>query len=182
MRICRLEHNHEQELIEEIRKGAIFVYPTDTIYGIGCNALNRESVRRIREMKGATHPFSVIAPSKKWIEENLRMRHGNFLKKFPCGYTLIFEKRKGEFLKDCSPSKTLGVRIPKHEFAKLIQKAGVPFVTTSVNISGKRPIKKTSSIPKHFLKHIDFVIDDGVLDNPPSRIFDLTGEKPKKIR
>jgi len=182
MRICRLEDCQEKELVEEIRKGGIFIYPTDTVYGLGCNALKRKSVLKIRKMKKTSHPFSVIAPTKQWIQEHLQVRHQSFLKKLPGRYTLIFEKRNKGFLREASGADTLGVRIPNNDFAKLVRKAGVPFVTTSVNVSGKRPIKRISRIPKTFLKDIDFVINDGTLNNPPSRIFDLTGEKPKRRR
>lgn len=181
MRICRLL-GHEKELLEEIKKGSIFVYPTDTLYGLGCSALSKESVQKIRRMKGTEHPFSVIAPSKKWIEENMVIIHRSYLKKLPGKYTLILKKKKKGFLKDACAKESLGVRIPNHRFTSLIKNAGVPFITTSVNISGKKPMKKVSEIPETFLKDIDFVIEAGTLNRSPSEVYDLTGEKPRKLR
>ena len=60
---------NETEIIDFIRKGKIFIYPTDTIYGLGCDALNEKSVEKIKEIKkrDKDKPLSVIAPSKKWI-------------------------------------------------------------------------------------------------------------------
>jgi L-threonylcarbamoyladenylate synthase len=172
----------EGEIIREIKKGSLFVYGTDTVYGLGCNAYKSGSVLRIRKLKKSKKPFSVIAPSKKWIFENLKVRHRSFLKKLPGKYTLIFEKRERRFLNSCSGTGKLGVRIPDHEFTKIIRKAGVPFVTTSANISGRKPIRRISEIPKPLERGIDFAVDSGVLDRPPSRIFDLSGKKAKRIR
>lgn len=182
MRICRLDDWNPEELIEHIQKGSIIIYPTDTIYGIGCNALKPKSVRLIRKLKKTDHPFSVIAPSKGWVNEHAKIRHRSYLTKLPGRYTFIVEKRKPRFLKDCAPGATLGVRIPRHPFTTLVQKAGVPFVTTSANISGKRPIKRIARIPHSFLRHIAVVVNDGTLDKKASTIFDLTTTPPKRIR
>ena len=58
-------------LMEDIWQGKIFLHPTDTIYGIGCNALLLEAVKKVREIKQRYEaPFSVIAPSREWIREN----------------------------------------------------------------------------------------------------------------
>ena len=182
MEILKIRTLDKKRIVPEIQKGSIFIYPTDTLYGIGCNALKKESVEKIRTLKNTDHPFSVIAPSKKWIHENLRLKHTEFLEKLPGPYTLIFEKKKKDFLKECSETGKLGIRIPDHIFTALIQKSGVPFVTTSANVSGHPPIKKISELPLAFKENIDFAIDGGPATNQPSTIFDLTGETPKKIR
>ena len=54
----------------KIEEGSIFIHPTDTIYGIGCDATNKEAVRKIRDIKQSKQPFSVIAPGKQWILDN----------------------------------------------------------------------------------------------------------------
>ncbi|MFH1977997.1 MAG: L-threonylcarbamoyladenylate synthase [Candidatus Aenigmatarchaeota archaeon] len=169
-----------EKIIEHVKDGSVFVYPTDTIYGIGCNALEPESVERIRKIKKSKKPFSVIAPSKTWIKENLEMRQMEYLEKLPGPYTLVL-KKKQNFLNHVSDNNNLGVRIPEHPFTSIIQKAGVPFVTTSVNVTGKSPITSVDGVPKEILNKIDFLVDSGVLDNKPSTIIDLTSE-PRIIR
>ncbi|MFH0973384.1 MAG: Sua5/YciO/YrdC/YwlC family protein, partial [Candidatus Micrarchaeota archaeon] len=84
----------EKEIARAIRSGAVIVYPTDTVYGVGCDARCAAAVRRIRALKGRSFakPFSVIAPNKKWIQENcaLSPQAAEFLaKKMPEPYTMI---------------------------------------------------------------------------------------------
>jgi len=167
------------KMIEEIRTGSIFVYPTDTIYGLGCNGMISGSVRKIRQIKRTDHPLSVIAPSTDWILGNLVVESKKALEVLPGPYTLIFRKKEPFFLREVSPLPTLGVRIPAHPITKIIREIGVPFVTPSANLYGKKPITKPSQAK---FKGVNFVIDGGVLENPPSIVIDLSGEEEKVIR
>jgi L-threonylcarbamoyladenylate synthase len=168
------------EMIEGMRTGAIFVYPTDTIYGIGCNALLSDSVKKIRKIRKADHPFSVIAPSTEWILRNLIVESRKSLEVLPGPYTLIFRKREPFFLNEVSSLPTLGVRIPAHPISRIVREIGIPFVTTSANLSKKLPIKKASEAKK--FRGVNYIIDGGTLANPPSMVIDLSGEEEKVIR
>ena len=173
--------------IEEIKKGKIFIYPTDTIYGIGCNALNSRAVLKIREIKNReTKPFSIIAPSKKWILKNCFVDNlaKKWLDKLPGAYTLILRlKNKEVIAKEVNNnSDTLGVRIPANLFAEFISEINIPFITTSVNLSGEKPINSLEDLKEEMKKSVDYFIDDGELKNPPSKIIDLAQEKEIIIR
>jgi len=168
-------------VISLISRGGVFIYPTDTVYGIGCNAEMAAPVQRIRALKRTQHPFSVIAPSMDWIKENMVINHPEYLDKLPGPYTLILQKKR-HILRDVSRLDTLGIRIPAHPFTKVIQEAGFPFVTTSANVSGQDVLRGPDDIPEELKNRIDVIIDAGVLDNPPSTVFDLTGEEVKTIR
>jgi len=181
MQILQLKSLKPLKIKKEILDNKIFIYPTDTIYGIGCNALNKEAVECIRKLKKSNNPFSVIVPSKQWIYRYCYAKK-NYVEKLPGPFTFIFKMRKSVFPKSVTMGKkTIGVRIPDHIFTKLVQKAGVPFITTSVNESGKDPIKEIKNIPRSIKKKVDFIIDAGVLDNKPSTVIDLT-KKIAKIR
>lgn len=182
MKVIKLDMAKEKPLIRSIIKGSILIYPTDTIYGLGCNALMEDSVKRIREVKKSNKPFSIIAPSKRWIYNNLYAK-SSYIEKLPGPFTYILKtRRKGIVSKEVTSSSTLGVRIPDHRFIEIIQKANVPFVTTSVNVSGKKPATSIKEIPKQILANVDIVIDAGVIKGNPSTVIDLTSKVAKIIR
>lgn len=157
-----------EEIKSKIIDGAVFIYPTDTIYGIGCNALNDKAVRRIREIKvREDKPFSVIAPSKEWIKRNCYV--GNELDKLPGAYTLILKlKNKNGISKNVSNLNTLGVRIPDHWFSKMVEELGIPIVTTSVNKSGEKFMTCLDDLNSDI--KVDFVIYEGKKEGKPSEI------------
>ncbi|HTY43787.1 MAG TPA: L-threonylcarbamoyladenylate synthase [Patescibacteria group bacterium] len=166
-------------LKKQILAGKIFIYPTDTVYGIGCNALNKESVREIREIKKRDEkPFSVIAPSFKWIEDNCII-DTELRKYLPGPYTIILKKKDKNFLSHVSEKETIGIRIPDNEFTKRIQEAGVPFITTSVNFSGEKPANNIEEIPKEILEKVNFIFNSGELSGKPSTLI-IEGKEIKR--
>lgn len=149
----------------------IFIYPTDTIYGIGCNAENKKLVQKIREIKGRDNkPFSVIAPSIKWILENFETSEEEIKKYLPGPYTLLLKKKDLDFLKEISENELVGVRIPNCEFTKKLQDSGKPIVTTSVNLSGQPFATKISEVEVSILNSVDQVFDIGELNGNPSTL------------
>ena len=169
------------EIVKAIVSGKVFIYPTDTVYGLGCDATNGRAVSRIKDIKKSRGPFSVIAPGKEWILDNCIITSHSMLKKLPGPYTFIL-KMKGKAISTEVSVKTVGVRIPDHPFTEIVSEAGVPFVTTSVNMSGETPVWTTKGLPDHIERKVDIAVHDDILNNPPSTIYDLTGKKAKKIR
>jgi len=160
------------DFVEDIKHGAIFIYPTDTIYGLGCDATNSGSVNKIRELKyrDGDKPMSVIAPSVDWIKEHCEVTDDMIKKYLPGPYTLILKKKDVNFMKDVAPKDTLGVRIPDCEFTRLVERAGVPFITTSVNFAGEPFAVKISDIDAEILDAAEIVIGVGQLDGRPSTL------------
>lgn len=164
---------NKSKLFKELSSGAVFIYPTDTIYGIGCDATNESAVNRIRELKQRdSKPFSVIVPSKDWIRENCVIldKAAEWLKKLPGAYTFILPLRKQAVSKSVS-EKNIGVRIPAHWISEFVAGYGRPVVTTSVNLSG-RP--SASSLLEFEKFSVDFVIFEGDKLGKPSTVVDLT--------
>ena len=180
-------------LIDEIREGNIFVYPTDTIYGIGCQADNNMAVKKIFELKKRENkPFLIIAPSKEWIFENCEIdktQKDYINSKLPGQVSFILKLKKSSVENNIiSPEllcggDTIGIRIPDCKFTDLISKLNKPFVTTSVNISGEPSALSIEEIPKDIFEKVDYIVNSNEkMSGKSSSIFDLTNGSVNKIR
>jgi tRNA threonylcarbamoyl adenosine modification protein (Sua5/YciO/YrdC/YwlC family) len=176
----------DRELAGLLSSGAVIVYPTDTIYGIGCTALDERTVKRLRAIKGrGSKPFSIIAPGKAWIRGNCLVSRAaaGYLKKLPGPYTLILPLKRKCVAPSVAPdSKALGVRIPKHWFASVVAEAGVPFVTTSVNPAGAPHMTSVEDADAGVLAKADYLVYEGPKRGKPSRVIDFTGASPRVKR
>lgn len=168
------------DIKEQILQGKIFIYPTDTLYGIGCDATNKESVEKIKEIKSRDKdkPLSIIAPSKQWITENCIV-DVDLDKYLPGAYTLILKKKDPNFLKWVSDNDSLGIRIPDNDFCKKVQQTGRPFITTTVNLSGKPFATKISDISQEIKEQVDHIMDIGELSGRPSTLI-IDGKEIKR--
>lgn len=171
----------KEELFEEIINGALFIYPTDTIYGIGCDATNNDAVNRLRALKiRYNRPFSVIAPSKKWIEENCVVgeKEQAWLKKLPGSYTLIMKLKNKDAIAPETNNRlgTLGIRIPQHWFSKIVAELETPIVTTSANFVGEDYMTSLDNLNEKIKTKMKFIIYEGEKKGHPSSIVDLTKE------
>ena len=180
MRILNFEELNleKHSIIDAIIRGDVFIHPTDTIYGIGCNAELSSAVRKVRQLKArATNPFSVIAPSLQWIYENcIVTKEGEeWLSRLPGPYTLIFKLKRNCIAKEVNPGlKTLGIRIPGHWIRKIVAEANVPVVTTSVNRANEAYMTSLEDLDPAIKGGIDFVLYEGKKESKPSKIIDLT--------
>jgi L-threonylcarbamoyladenylate synthase len=154
---------------KHILSGKIFIYPTDTVYGLGCNAEDKKTVEKIKQIKkrDKDKPLSIIAPSKEWIKKHcvIDVKLNKYL---PGPYTLILRKKDPDFLNYVSPTEFIGVRIPTCPFSLQVSKAKVPFISTSVNFAGEPFATSIKEIPKQILKKADIIIDKGKLNGQPS--------------
>ncbi|HLC66564.1 MAG TPA: L-threonylcarbamoyladenylate synthase [Candidatus Nanoarchaeia archaeon] len=175
----------ETRRLTQIADGALFIYPTDTIYGIGCDATNQIAVMKIRELKQRPdNPFSIIAPNKAWIPQHCHLTPlaTEWLAKLPGPYTLILEKHRDAVAPAVTAKPTLGIRIPNHWIAEIAEKLGKPIVTTSVNISGQESLTDLQQLPQSFKTTLAFAIDEGPLRGMPSRVIDVSSDEVRVLR
>lgn len=177
----------KKEILGRIKRGLIFIYPTDTIYGIGCDSTNYRAVARIRAAKKRDKKqFSVIVPSKKWINENCIVNNlaGKWINKLPGAYTLILRlKNKKAVAKNVNlGSDKLGVRIPKNWSALIAKEINKPIISTSANITNEPYMTGLRDLNPYVKEHVDLVIYEGVKRARPSKIVDLTGSKAVVIK
>jgi len=164
---------------QEIEQGAIFIHPTDTIYGIGCDATNSEAVTKIRQAKQRkTQPFSIIAPSSKWVRENCEITPEieKWIEKLPGPYTIIVKlKNSSSIAKEVIPNKkTLGIRRPDHWISELATEMNKPIVTTSANIVGHGFMTNLDNLNPSIKGKTSFILYEGEKKGKPSSIIDLT--------
>ena len=172
----KLRHS---EFLNKIRKGALFVHPTDTIYGISCDATNEESVKKIREVKGRmTNPFSIWVPSIEWIRKNCQVNKNaeEWLEKLPGQYTLILKlKNKDVVAKEVIPGiDAIGVRLPDHWFSAIVRDLNKPIITTSANKAGEPFMTSLENLDEEIKGKVQFIIYEGEKKSRPSKIIDLT--------
>ncbi len=169
-----------------IRAGGLVVYPTDTLYGLGCNALNEDAVKAVFEVKKRDHrkPLSVAVGSLRMLRkyavfDERAMRVMEPL--LPSPVTFIVKKK---MLPDIltGESNNVGIRIPEDRTAlKLVMEVGVPIVATSANISGRAPSETVEEALEQ-LPSVDLFLDSGRRSGPPSTIVDLTCDPPEIVR
>jgi L-threonylcarbamoyladenylate synthase len=172
----------KDRVLKGIKEGKIAIYPTDTIYGIGCSALLDEPIKKIRELKNRPDaPFSVIAPYREWISENCIVDE-NYLDKLPGPFTFLCKTKRKVVSDQVNPGlDSLGVRLPDNWFSTLIAEMDIPFVTTSVNKSKEKYMTSLEDIDHDIVNKVDFIIYDGPKEGKPSTIIDFTKDEAEVI-
>ncbi len=156
--------------IAEAKSGKLFVYPTDTVYGIWA-MYTPENVEKIFAIKQreTKKTFSIIAPSFEWIEKNYQVPSPSSqlpkLLETYHGVTYIFDYNRP------------GVRIIKHPIQEFVEKLGLPFITTSCNISWEAIITEVKNIPEDITEKVDYIIDGGIGWGKPSVLIDFVSNK-----
>ncbi|MFA9390739.1 MAG: L-threonylcarbamoyladenylate synthase [Prolixibacteraceae bacterium] len=168
--------------LEVLRKGGIILYPTDTIWGIGCDATNAEAVKRIYDLKQREDSKSMLV-----LMENPNLMLG-YIEEMPeVGWdliefaekptTIIYDGAKNLAASLIAEDGSIGIRITKEPFTqKLIQKFRKPIVSTSANISGQASPQNFSEISKEIKSKVDYIVTyrQGEKRNPaPSSIIKL---------
>lgn len=180
---------NKQFYINEMKDGKIFIYPTDTIYGIGCDATNENACEKVRKIKQRDpKPFSTLVPSIDWLFEKAVLNDAKkhlILVKLPGKYTFILNLKN-----DLAISRVvnmglqeIGARVPDMWFSDIITEFDGPFVTTSVNLSGQPCALRISDVDSKILKQVDYVIeDDECISGRASMVIDLREEEMVILR
>jgi L-threonylcarbamoyladenylate synthase len=191
IKIINIEESLESALIlaaELYHSGKIFIYPTDTIYGIGGNPFDISAVKRISDIKGRDEKkqfiwlFSDFENLMNYVEVIFE-NHLDFLQKiWPAPVTVIL--KLNERTKNIINQETIAARIPQNDFClKLLKEISRPLISTSVNRSGENPIIEIDNIIQNFSEDVDAIlIQSESTEKKSSTIIDLTSKQPKLIR
>ena len=186
--------NPENKLLREaaeiIASGGVIGYPTETVYGLGANALNRSAVNKIYILKGRgkNKPILIIASDLDQVKQLVSFfpETADILARsfWPGPLTIIFKAADFVNKKLLGEGDTIGIRIPDNKIClELLRLCGVPLTSTSANISGgKNPISATE-VADNFGDKLDLIIDGGIAQSrTPSTVVSLANESVTMVR
>lgn len=174
--------------VEVLKSGGVIIYPTDTVYGFGCDIYNKEALERIYTIKqdAGTKLFSFICPNLKGIAKYARVSDYAYkvMKKvLPGPYTFVLPAAREVPKKLWTKRQTVGIRIPNHQIAlSLAKELGNPIVSTSVTNRKGEILFNPEEMKIIFNYSVDLMLGAGALEGKPSSIVDLSGDKPEVIR
>jgi len=187
----QLNLNKLRDAVNYILDGQVIAFPTDTIYGIGCDVFNEEGVNTIYSLKERPKdkPINVLISEVNQVYDVARDIKPLFFELaerfWPGGLTIVVEKNKSVPSNVTSNLKTVGVRMPRSNIVQqLINLAYTPLAATSANITEQPDPKTAKTVLEYFKGKIPCLIDGGPTPlGKPSTILDITGRKiPKIIR
>ena len=188
MRILKATRNNILVASRIVRKGGLVVYPTETVYGLGCDPFNIEAVKRVFKVKGERRkPLPILASNINHVEKIAYIsKEGKKIAKnfWPGPLTLVFPKKL--VLPDIVTCNldSVGVRIPKHDVAlQLINSSDGLLIGTSANRTGEKPPRTVQEATQRLKEEVDVILDGGPTTlGKPSTVADLTSKKPRILR
>ena len=171
-----------KKAVEILRSGGVILYPTDTIWGLGCDATNKDAVERIYKIKQRNDSKSMLVlidnPAKLNSYINVIPELAwDLIDLADKPLTIIYPNAKNLASNIIAPDGTIGIRVTNEEFSKnLCQRFRMPIVSTSANISGNTTPAIFSEIDEKIKKEVDYIVDfrrEEVGDYTPSGIIKL---------
>lgn len=180
-----------KKVVEVLKNGGLVIYPTDTVYGLGCDITNSRALEKIAKIKGIKLEkanFSFVCSDLSNLSDYVKQIDTSTFKilkrALPGPYTFILPGNN-DLPKEFRKKKTVGIRVPDNNIAREIVKLlGNPIVSTSIHDEDE--VIEYSTDPELIFEKwqnkVDLVIDGGYGDNMASTIIDLTGYEPEVIR
>ncbi len=180
-----------KKVVAALKDGAIIIYPTDTVYGFGCDITNSRALEKLAKIKGIKLEkanFSFVCSSLSNISDYVKQIDTatfKILKRaLPGPYTFILPGNN-DLPREFRKKKTVGIRVPQNNIAlQIVEMLGNPIVSTS--IKDEDDVIEYSTDPELIFEKwqnkVDLIIDGGYGDNVASTIIDLTGDEPEVIR
>ncbi|HWW38011.1 L-threonylcarbamoyladenylate synthase, partial [Pedobacter sp.] len=181
-----------EQAVEVLRKGGLIIYPTDTVYGLGCDITNQKAIERICHLRGIKPDkanFSFICSDLRHISDYIKpidTTTFRVLKKaLPGPYTFILNANNNVPKLLSSKKKTVGIRVPDNAIAQeIVRQLGNPIISASIKDDDELIEYSTDPelIHEKYEDTVDLVIDGGYGDNEPSTVIDCTSGDFEVIR
>jgi tRNA threonylcarbamoyl adenosine modification protein (Sua5/YciO/YrdC/YwlC family) len=180
-----------KKVVDVLKDGGLVIYPTDTVYGLGCDITNTKALERIAKIKGIKLDkanFSFVCSDLSNISDYVKQIDTSTFKllkrALPGAYTFILPGNNN-LPKEFKKKTTVGIRVPNNEIAlEIVRKLGNPIVSTSIHDEDE--VLEYSTDPELIFEKwqnlVDVVIDGGYGDNMASTIIDLSGFEPVVVR
>ena len=174
--------------VEILRGGGIIIYPTDTVYGMGCDLFNKKGIERIYEIqrRDRKQPLSFICADLKDISRYARVSDDAYkiMKRLlPGPYTFILEASRLVPKIILPKRQTTGIRVPDNRICQaLVTEMGSPVISTSVKDGGGELLSDPRIIEELFGKRVDIIIDGGIIAAAPSSVVSLLAEGIEVVR
>lgn len=179
-----------ESAITSLNSEEVILYPTDTVWGLGCDATNEDAVKKIYALKSRAESKSLVilvsslAMLKRYIK-NIPEKALELLKDNSKPTTIIYQNPIGLARNTIASDNSIAIRIPKHDFCvQLIETFKRPIVSTSANISGDRTPKSFSEIHNAILEGADYVVnlEREKITDKSSKILRIVGDEVEVIR
>jgi len=192
--LIRIEPGAPQEplikrVVEILERGGVISYPTDTLYGMGCDLFNKEALEKIYQIKNLprSKPLSFICKDLKDLSQYAQVGNSGYkiMKRLlPGPYTFILKASKEVPHMVLTNQKTVGIRVPDNPICQaLLTELKRPIISTSASVDQDETLSDPVVIDKKFGSLLDIVVDGGVLVSDPSSVIDLTNdESPIVVR
>ena len=178
-----------RQVADRLRSGAVICYPTDTVYGIGCDIFNQKAIKKIFQIKQRPKhkPFSFMCSSLKDISEYGHVSNTAYRlmkKNLPGPYTFILPGSKLVPKIMITKQKTVGIRVPDNKISlALIEELGNPILNTSAILDKNGPpLTEAFQFEERLGKVIDLIIDGGMVYPNPSSMISFIGDYPEVLR
>lgn len=177
-----------RRVVDVLRRGGIVTYPTDTVYGIGCDIMNKKAIEKVYLLKQRhkSKPFSFMCSGLKHISDYAKVSnyaYKTMRRLLPGPYTFILEGSKLVPKIMLTKRKTAGIRVPDNAIClALVEELGNPIITTSATRPDGSIMHDPSLIHDYYRSRIDIAIDGGTLRGDPSSVISLIGDIPDVIR
>jgi tRNA threonylcarbamoyl adenosine modification protein (Sua5/YciO/YrdC/YwlC family) len=177
-----------QQVVEVLRQGGVVAYPTDTVYGLGCDIFNKKAIKRIHQLKRQplTRPFSFICPGLTELSQYARVTnyaYKTLRRLLPGPYTFILEGSRQVPKMMLTRRKNVGIRVPDHPICQaIVQELGHPIISTSAIDSQGRQLTSPWELEEVWGRQLEMVVDGGPVPGLLSSVVSLVEDAPEILR
>lgn len=179
-----------KQIVKKLEAGGVIVYPTDTVYGIGCDVENRKAIERVYQLKQVDRkkPMSIICPDLSVLSGycvSLPTSSYRIIKRLTPGpYTFILEASDKVPRTMLTRQRTVGIRVPDNPICQaIVRMLGRPILSTSITLEDEQHVvEDPDDIELEWGSRVDMVVGGGILVAEPSSVVDLTEGYPNVLR